>query len=178
MGRAILVTTLVLLANSFTPAISADMPLTKNALVDERGFINVWELRKAVSKAAAVPTGDYECNGYEGDGEEDVTHFSSRKERLAYERQREIQETQNQLDVAKCEKTRKQAEQKYIKTRAILNRTWIPILVSAAKLGDPVAEVVLRLCETAPMLDRASIASDCSGDPQDQSYAQLHKNQG
>ena len=31
------------------------------------------------------------------------------------------------------------------------------------RTGDPVAEVILRICETAPMLDRTGIASSCSG---------------
>ena len=147
------------------------LPNKAEPLVDESGFINVWALRKAVSKAAAVPTGDYDCNGYEGDGEEETPRLTSRKAQLAYARKRKEEKRQAGHQLAQCEKERDKAVKSYVNARTLLNQTWLPVLVSATKAGDPVAEVVLRLCETAPMLDRSGIASDCSDNPHDKVIA-------
>lgn len=55
--------------------------------------------------------------------------------------------------------------------RAAFNARWLPVLKGAMQLGDPVAEVVLRLCETTPLLDRTGIAADCSENADDKAFA-------
>jgi len=141
------------------------------AAVDDRGFIDVWELRKAVLRVASMPTGDYECNGYEGDGEDETPHFKSRRARLAYERQRRRQEQHEQREITRCEREREKIANTFNDARNALNREWMPALVRAMELDDPVAEVVVRLCETAPTLDRTGIAADCSENPAEQTIA-------
>lgn len=139
--------------------------------VDERGFINVWKLRRAALALASMPTGQDEC-GYEGDPEEeDIPRFKSRGARLAYERRIRIQQQQEQRQLAKCERAQKKKSLAYANALSSFNQTWRPVLVRATKLGDPIAEVVLRLCETIPMLDRTGVSADCSDSPSDQAIA-------
>lgn len=143
----------------------------RTAAVDARGFIDVWALRKAVLRVASMPTGDYECNGYGGGGEDEAPHFKSRGARLAYERQPRLQEQREQREMTSCERAREKVANTFKDARNALNRQWMPVLVRATALGDPVAEVVLRLCKTAPMLDRVGISADCSKNPAEQSIA-------
>lgn len=139
--------------------------------VDERGFINVWTLRKAVIALPSMPTGDNNC-GYVGDGEEEGhPEFKSRRARLAYERRISKQQQQEQRSIAKCERAREKVASAYASALTSFNQTWKPALIRATELGDPVAEVVLRLCETIPILDRTGIAADCSHSPSDKAIA-------
>lgn len=139
--------------------------------VDERGFINVWTLRKAAIALASMPTGEDNC-GYEGDGEEEEPpKFKSRSARLAYERRIRKQQQQAQRSIAKCERAQERIALAHTSALTSFNQTWKPALIRATELGDPVAEVVLRLCETVPILDRTGIAADCSDAPPDKAIA-------
>jgi len=139
---------------------------------DDRGFINVWTLRKAVIALASMPTGDFDECGYEGDGEEeDPPKFKSRRARLAYERRIRKQQQEAQRLLEKCERDQEKVASAHASALTLFNQTWKPALIRATELGDPVAEVVLRLCETAPILDRTGIAADCSENPSDKNMA-------
>lgn len=139
---------------------------------DKRGFINVWTLRKAVIALASMPTGDYDECGYEGDEEEeDPPKFKSKRARLAYERQIRKQQQVAQRLLEKCERDQAKVASAHATALNLFNQTWKPALIRATELGDPVAEVVLRLCETAPSLDRTGIAADCSENPSDKTMA-------
>lgn len=137
---------------------------------DAKGFVNVWELRKALVALAALPTGQYDC-GSEGDETIEAPRFKSKKARMAYARQLAKLERQQHIADVQCDQTRIKTENAFNKARETLNRNWLPVLVKATSIGDPVAEVILRLCEVAPALDRHRIASDCSESHADQLIA-------
>jgi hypothetical protein len=137
---------------------------------DAKGFVNVWELRKALVALAALPTGQYDCAS-EGGETMEAPRFKSKKARVAYTRQLAKLERQQHLADIRCDRTRIKTENAFNKARKNLNQKWLPVLVKATSLRDPLAEVVLRLCEVAPALDRQGIASDCSDSPADQLIA-------
>jgi len=144
-------------------------PISK---VDARGFIDVWALRKDVIALANMPMGQNECSRGEGDDEEEVlASLKTRKARLAYERQRRKDAALARKAEARCEQDNLRKSQRFEQLRAAFNASWLPVLKGATQLGDPVAEVVLRLCETTALLDRSQIAADCSAKADDQAYA-------
>lgn len=68
---------------------------------------------------------------------------------------------------------RKQARLEKTRQRAIdrFNARWLPALLRGMVKGDPVAETILRLCETLPSLQRQGIAADCSASAEDRAFA-------
>ncbi len=144
--------------------------VTPNAKADHRGWVDVWTLRLDISALSTMPKGEQEC-AYEGDGEEDVPHFKTKKERLAYQRQREKAAREDERVRQQCERAEQVKKSKYEAALSLVNSRWMPLLRTAIQAGDPVAEVILRLCETAPMLDRAELASDCSENIEKQAEA-------
>lgn len=136
---------------------------------DKRSWVNVVRLRDAVKRTSAMPSGDYGCNE-EGDGEEEPT-FHSLKERAAYKKKKEQESNEMNRQLVKCEADRARQEKVFNLYKDAFNKKWIPILEKAMQAGDPVAEVVLRLCDTAPILDRNGIASDCSDNAKDREFA-------
>ncbi len=143
-----------------------------DALTDARGFIDAWALRKEVVSLSAVPTGQQECSRGEGDGDEEaLATLKTKKARLAYERKRRREEALARQEEARCERRNLLERRTFERLHAAFNARWRPVLVAATRSGDPVAEVVLRLCETTPLLDRSGIASDCSKDDADTALA-------
>jgi hypothetical protein len=69
---------------------------------------------------------------------------------------------EGECSTARCERDNSRQRKRAEQARAEFNARWRPVLESAMRLGDPVAEVVLRLCETVPLLDRSEVAADCS----------------
>jgi hypothetical protein len=136
---------------------------------DSRGWIDVLQLQQAVAKVLDLPTGDYDCSGGEGDEEE--TQFRSKKERISYERRRKLAELKARRYVAKCEAQRKRESKAFARALEALNKKWVPLLERAVEQNDLVAEVVLRSCGTAPLLNRTGLAADCSERREEREFA-------
>jgi len=137
--------------------------------IDSRGFIDVWALRKDVIALSNMPLGQSECSQGLGDDEEAIP--KTKKARLAYERKRRLEETLAHKEMMRCERQNTKQREKFEHQSAAFNKRWLPVLNRAMRLGDPVAEVVLRLCETTPLLDRKNIAADCSEAATDKDFA-------
>jgi len=126
--------------------------MEQGPLADNRGFINVWQLRDDVMKVEAVAAlDDTEPCFPEGEPDESPP---SRKERI-----RRIKEEKN------CVKKVQQASAKYQAMRESFNAKWQGVLREAIRVGDPVAEVIWRQCNTTPVIERSALASTCSDDP-------------
>jgi len=143
-------------------------PISK---VDARGFIDVWMLRKEVIALSNTPVGQDECSRGEGDDEDYLATLKTRKARLAYQRKQRKENALARKAEVRCEVDNSRQRNRFEQLHAAFNARWLPALKSATKLGDPVAEVVLRLCETTPLLDRSEIAADCSENADDKAFA-------
>lgn len=117
--------------------------------VDERGFVDVWRLRTDIAYVEARYSNEDpdSCTG-EGDPDED--------EKLSA-RARKAQAAQD----AACRKKIERANSIFQDIQTALNQAWMPVLMAAIRKGDPVAEVILRHCETTLVLDRGSIETTC-----------------
>lgn len=135
------------------------------------GFIDPWVLRKALLKLDAMPKGDAGCNSTGKDIADEDIESMTEKQRLVYERRLQRQHRRREISLRRCEIKRAATAKAYARALASLNKKWMPVLVNATKQGDPMAEVILRVCETAPMLDRHGIASDCSVSAEEQVLA-------
>ncbi len=127
-------------------------PLEQGHLADDRGFINVWQLRDDVMKVEAAEASDDTDRCYrEGDPGESRP---SRKERM-----RVINEEKS------CVKRVRKAFARYQALRDSFNTKWQEVLREAIRLGDPVAEVIWRQCNTTPVIKRGALASTCDSEP-------------
>lgn len=143
---------------------SLGIPVTPGSLADDRGFINVWQLRDDVMKVEAVQASDDTDRCYpEGDPDE---RPPSRKERLRLIKQEKA-----------CVKRIQEAFAKYQRLRGHFNATWQGVLKEAIRLGDPVAEVIWRQCDTTPVIERSAVASTCDNDPARRKEAALRLRQ-
>lgn len=140
------------------PCAAADAP------TDARGFIDVWALRADLRRLGVMPTGDVECREWEGD-EEPV--FKTAAQRRTWRQNVARLQREHQ----RCTREQERLAAIYQQARDVLNQRWRPALQRAMERGDGVAEVILRLCETAPPLDRSGIAADCSESAADQATA-------
>ncbi|MDO8988317.1 MAG: hypothetical protein Q7U91_01655 [Sideroxyarcus sp.] len=141
---------------------------------DHKGWINVDQFKLDLREVVALPTGDYECDGREGDGEEgDSIPFQSKAERIAFELAQKQAEKEMELQVKQCAEASRRESEAYAHARQAFNKVWLPALKNAIALGDPVAEVILRACETTSVLDREGVVSDCSQAEGDRKQAQL-----
>lgn len=173
-GAAYVVATLCVLGMAGVAA-AENMSSQDSLMKDERGWINVYRLKLDIGKVIALPTGDYDCDMGEGgdDPEDDSTSFRSQKERIAFELARKQAAKKIDLQIKKCEAARKRESDAYKRARNAFNETWLPVLQNAVTHGDPIAEVILRSCETTSVLNRDGIASDCSESESDRKQAQL-----
>jgi hypothetical protein len=128
-----------------------ERPRAPRAVVDRRGWIDVWELRRDVAQVEDMPRPDDRCS------------FRESPEKT----------TPEEFDAATqaCEKESKRAAAALARARRGLNAAWLPALKEAMAKGDPVAEVILRTCNTSQMLDRSGIETDCSEDPRQKELA-------
>lgn len=118
-------------------------PLHFSPKTDSRGFIDVWQLRRDVARAESyyyAPPED-RCEP----GGPDDTEAQDR----AYDR---------------CMKRRDRWAAVRDKVDVAFNRAWLPAILHAKQLGDPIAEVILLSCDTTPVLDRRDIESTCAND--------------
>lgn len=151
-------------------------PQQPKAVVDERGWIDIWALQRDVVEVERLPreNSDWCSTEVEG-GEDDVLQDEiadvqapqSEEERKAEaarmaEQVRMDEEARKAeevcyADVAKMESAYEQAFKAF-------NAEWLEPLKLAVAKGDPVAEVVLRVCSTTDAIDRRGIDTDCSSD--------------
>jgi len=157
-----------------TPQVASSVKAASSS-VQSPGWGDVIQLKQLsqdIEKVTALPTGGGDCGSqFEGDDGEEPPTFRTKKERIAYERSKQQEEQERARGEKECEIT--QAKQSTVYEAALnnLNHTWIPVLKRAVDLGDPVAEVILRLCDTAPILDRTGIASSCAEKEEDRKFA-------
>jgi len=125
----------------------SEPPRAPRAVADQRGWIDVWELRRDIAQVEGMPRPNDHC-GFRGTPSETET-------------------VPQKFDAAMraCEKENERAAAARESARRVLNAAWLPALKEAMTKGDPVAEVILRTCNTSHMLDRTGIAADCSADP-------------
>lgn len=152
---------------SRTSAPSQAQPTPKVA--EPKYFIDVWKLRSdvAVAEEKLTPVSfnpdacHRELPGY--DPEKDTGKPPSEAE-IAAEIEIDKQE-------AACDAQMKEMRQAYRDAEAAFNATWLPLINRAIQAGDPVAEVIMRQCDTTQVLDRSHIESTCSKEPQARAFA-------
>ncbi len=145
--------TAILLYSSTSCAedIPPDLSFQTTAKTDNRGFINVWQLRKDVSAVETLTAYDNDDQCYE-EGDPDEVLSKAAIQRM-------------QQDSNACVEKTKLAYDKYVEARQALNDVWLPILYAAIDKGDEVAEVIMRQCETTHVLIRNDIESTCDSAP-------------
>jgi hypothetical protein len=153
------------------PSVQAMQSAATIGMVDTRGFIDVWMLREDVIALSSLPRGQNECSRSEGDDEDYLATLKTRMARLAYQRKHRKEEALARKAEDRCEADNLRQRKRFEQLHTAFNARWLPTLNNATKLGDPVAEIVLRLCETTPLLDRSEVAADCSGKPDDKAFA-------
>lgn len=147
--------TIISICPFLTPSYATEISFQASPKADSRGFIDVWQLRRDVAMVEALQTTDDTDYCYpEGDPEEEL---SSRQLRQL-EQQSAACETEIHLKYAA-----------YKKVYEAFNKAWLPIIYRAIRKGDKVAEVIMRQCETTPVLQRNGIESTCDG------YGRRHK---
>lgn len=139
--------------------LNATHPQQTAAEVDARGYVNPWALQKTLNDIEAMP--EVYCSSDQDVSTEGLTEAEiakiKQKEKAAFDQ---------------CNKKQTAQEQAYQDAVSRLNATWLPLLKQATDNGDPVAEVILRMCETAPLLNRENVAADCTKNEQARNYAQ------
>jgi len=124
------------------------------AVVDARGLIDVWALRRDVAEAethfAYDDTDHCYPEGDEGDGSDAPPDpaASARAEAAS----------------KACIATTQAAYAEYDRYRTAFNAAWLIPMRKAMQHGDMIAEVILRQCATTPVLDRSGIESTCDED--------------
>lgn len=126
--------------------------------VDSRGFIDVWQLRRDVAAVEDLMATE-DTNSCYPEGDPDAPELS-KKEIKAVERS-------ERACVAKVERHIKA----YRRALDSFNKAWLPVLLKAARRGDKVAEVILRQCDTTPVLDRSQFESTCDENPERRAIA-------
>ena len=141
----------------------ADVPRFE-AKLDKRGFIDVWQLRRDVTVVEALRVFDDTDYCFpEGDPDEEPPTAE------------QIEETKETGD--ECVAGIKRDYAAYSAIRDAFNRAWLPAIRTAVKRGDPVAEVVLRYCDTTDALDREGVESTCDQDPKRRDMAEARLSQ-
>ncbi|MBK7014071.1 MAG: hypothetical protein IPH39_00520 [Sulfuritalea sp.] len=126
--------------------------------VDDRGFIDVWQLRQDLSvieplwatdtshlcRLEAEPKGGNEA--VIEDQREQVT----KRVELA------------QVREGACRDNVRKKIEDYKQLRDAFNAAWMPVLLDAVRKGDSVAEVILLNCDTSPVIDRSQMPSTCT----------------
>lgn len=135
---------------------------------DSRGFINVWQLRRELAVVEALITeNNSDACIFEGEdhSEENALPSAEELERRRQESRKEQEESRS--CIANIEKR----HEEYMSAAASFNNAWLPLLIGATQKGDAVAEVIMRQCQTTPILDRSQIESVCDANPERKSVA-------
>jgi hypothetical protein len=114
---------------------------------DEKGFIDVWQLRADVAAVESLMVSD-DTEGCFPEGDPD--HPPPQKEI----------ERQDRASAA-CVAQVHAGYMAYQNVWRALNSAWLPLIREAIRRGDRVAEVIMRQCDTTPVLDRAGIEATC-----------------
>lgn len=126
---------------------ASDVSFVPAPRVDERGFIDVWQLRKDVIAVEALQAyEDYDWCYTEGDP--DVVLSSEEFEVESREAEKCVEEVERAFAV-------------YTRVRKAFNDAWLPAIYAAIEKGDKLAEVIMRQCDTTPVLVRDGIESTC-----------------
>lgn len=134
------------------------------------GRINVIQLRDSLVKFISLPREGPTCSSEPN--EPAHPDYLTLNDLTAFEQQQGREQLSETQRVAACEAAQKKWAADYKHAHDELNAIWIPALKKATQLGDPVAEVILRVCDTAPELDRSGIESDCSKNMDEKQFAQ------
>lgn len=123
-----------------------------HAAVDERGYVDVWQLRRDVARVEALEILDeqYACYPDMAAGPDSPT-----REQL----------------IDQCAARTRARLRAYRAALASFNAAWLPTLREAISKGDPIAEVVMRQCSTTNVLDRSGFESSCDTDAKRRSVA-------
>ena len=130
---------------------------------DARGYIDVWRLRRDIAAVEAR----YVLPG--GSADVCADRRAADRHATAAERTRAAQAER------RCERGVLHRQAASVAAVAAFNKAWRPVIVRAMQRGDPIAEVILRDCDTTPLLDRRGIAATCDPEPERaEAIARLH----
>lgn len=132
------------------------------AKMDVRGYVDVWQLRAALNQVEPFVADDNtdSCSPKGDEGED--PGIPTPQQRAALQRQ-----LAKSVAAEKACATRIQTRfANYQRIQNAFNSAWMPTLLSAAKKGDKVAEVILIRCDSTPVLPRDQYPSTCSTQPE------------
>lgn len=125
--------------------------------VDDRGFVDVWQLRQDLSVIEPFVASDtsHLCRlETESSGNDAVDEEQREKAR------KRAETAQAQVRVCRDNVDKRTAD--YRQLRDSFNAAWMPVLLEAVRRGDKVAEVILLNCDTSPVIDRSQMPSTCT----------------
>lgn len=130
-----------------------------SARADDPSFIDVWQLRREVAELEPLEASDDTDECYpEGDGEDEDPITPEQQAMLDRES-------------SACERRITEAYARYQSSWKLFNARWLPLMREAIRKGDHVAEVIMRQCDTTPVLDRSWIESTCDTDESRRAFA-------
>lgn len=140
----------------------ATVQFRPHPVVDARGYIDVWALRRdVIAVEALTPITDEDRCSREGDPDEPPMS------RQQLERQRREERA--------CYASAARESELFQKAKIAFNRAWLPNIKAAIAKGDVVAEVIFLLCETTYVLDRGEEATTCNQHKQTTAMARLQE---
>jgi hypothetical protein len=136
--------------------------------VDSRDFVNVWQLRRELAEIEPLVISNNTDGCFtEGSSYSDNGSPPDAKELERRQQEDQVRHEKEQACVSDVESQYK----KYITASAGFNQIWVPILMEAIHKGDTVAEVIMRQCQTTPILDRTQLESVCDASAERRSIA-------
>lgn len=140
------------------------------AKTDSRGYIDVWQLRHDVAMVEPLEANMGEADDcyQEGENERDEEDegLQSPEQKEARQAAAKAQREKAAEEARACVARIQEAVAIYEFEKKALNDAWLPALTAAMKIGDPVAEVILRQCSTTSVLDRSGVESTCDRTPE------------
>lgn len=136
--------------------------------VDSRGFVNVWQLRRELAGIEPLITSN-DTDGCFSEGDY-YSDEGSPPEAKELERRQQV-DRKNRENEQACISDVESQYKKYIAASDAFNQIWVPILMESIHKGDSVAEVIMRQCQTTPILDRTKIESVCDVLPERRDFA-------
>ena len=138
----------------------ATVPFHPRPVVDARGYVDVWALRRdVIAVEALTPITDEDHCSPEGDFD------GPQMSRQQLQRQRREEKA--------CYASAARESERFQKAKIAFNRAWLPKIKAAIAKGDAVAEVIFLLCETTDVLDRGEEVTTCNREKQTAAVARL-----
>ena len=133
---------------------------------------NLFDVTQFIHDIESVPPvpPDNDCDFKEDAGE---PQYRTIIERKAYLHKRMLLKRKVALKTNQCEDENRLLRKSYNQAYQTFNQKWLPALKTAITQGDAVAEIIMTVCTTTPVLDRASYASNCAKDEKLRQAAQL-----